>query len=61
VRAEYRYADFGSSPVTIARTSFAFPGNNQVDNLNVALRTHTATFGVAYKFDWGNGPVVAKY
>jgi outer membrane immunogenic protein len=61
VRAEYRYADFGSSPVTIARTSIAFPGNNQVDNLNVALRTHTATFGLAYKFDWGTGPVVAKY
>ena len=61
VRAEYRYADFGSSPVTIVRTSIGFLGNNQVDNLNVALRTHTATLGIAYKFDWGTGPVVAKY
>jgi len=61
VRAEYRYADFGGSPVTIARTSIGFPGNNQVDNLNVALRTHTATFGLAYKFDWGSAPIATKY
>ena len=61
VRAEYRYADFGSSPVTIARIANpANAGNTQVDNLNIALRTHAATFGLAYKFDWGTAPVIAK-
>jgi outer membrane immunogenic protein len=62
VRAEYRYADFGGSTVTIARTAnSANAGNTQTDNLNVSLRTHTATFGLAYKFDWGTAPLVAKY
>jgi outer membrane immunogenic protein len=42
-RAEYRYADFGPSGLTIQRTA-------EIDNFDVALRTHTATFGLAYKF-----------
>jgi outer membrane immunogenic protein len=42
-RAEYRYADFGPSSFTIDRQGVG-------SNLDVALRTHTATFGVAYKF-----------
>lgn len=46
-RGEYRYADFGISPVTIARTT---GGEQLVDSIGVKLRTHTATFGLAYKF-----------
>jgi outer membrane immunogenic protein len=59
-RAEYRYADFGSSAFTVTRSSTIPAENPTVENFNVALRTHTATFGLAYKFDWGNS-VVAKY
>ena len=46
-RAEYRYADFGSAPFTIARTGL---GDVLIDNIDVKMRTHTATFGLAYKF-----------
>jgi outer membrane immunogenic protein len=60
-RAEYRYADFGSRPFSLSRSSAEGAFNPTVDNFNVAMRTHTATLGVAYKFDWGTGPVVAKY
>ena len=49
-RAEYRYADFGSSAFTIIRSSSFASLNPTIDNFNVALRTHTATFGLAYKF-----------
>jgi outer membrane immunogenic protein len=42
-RAEYRYADFGPSGLIIQRAT-------EIDNFDVALRTHTATFGLAYKF-----------
>ena len=49
-RAEYRYADFGSAPFTIARSN-SFNSGLRIENLNVALRTHTATFGIAYKFN----------
>jgi outer membrane immunogenic protein len=42
-RAEYRYADFGPSGFTIDRAA-------SMDNFDVALRTHTVTFGIAYKF-----------
>jgi outer membrane immunogenic protein len=49
-RAEYRYADFGSAPFNATRSS-PFPSRNPtVDNFDVTLRTHTATFGLAYKF-----------
>jgi outer membrane immunogenic protein len=48
VRAEYRYADFGPSALTIARQDVL--GNPISTNFDVALRTHTATFGVTYKF-----------
>jgi outer membrane immunogenic protein len=46
-RGEYRYADFGTAPDTIAR---AVGGEQFVDSIGVKLRTHTATFGLAYKF-----------
>ncbi len=52
-RAEYRYADFGTSSLQVARagtigvppTPFA-----SSDNVDVRLHTHMATFGLAYKF-----------
>jgi outer membrane immunogenic protein len=49
-RAEYRYADFGTVPFTIARTSTIPAANPTVDNFDVRMRTHTAVFGLAYKF-----------
>ena len=56
-RAEYRYADFG----TISNTDIRSTGTlTFVASYDVHIRTHTALFGLAYKFDWG-GPVIAKY
>lgn len=51
-RAEYRYADFGSAPFTIARSGA--PGGtplSEAANFDVIMRTHTVTFGLAYKFN----------
>jgi outer membrane immunogenic protein len=46
-RAEYRYADLGTSSFTLTRNiSGAFVSTD----FDIALRTHTAIFGVAYKF-----------
>jgi outer membrane immunogenic protein len=47
-RAEYRYADFGTAPFTIARSGTGF---SQAANFDVTMRTHTVTFGLAYKFN----------
>jgi len=51
-RAEYRYADFGTSSLTVARAgTIGVPGPfASNDNVDARLRTHTATFGLAYKF-----------
>ena len=49
MRAEYRYADFGTSPLTIVRTA-TVGGTLTIDNFDAHMRTHAATFGVAYKF-----------
>ncbi|GMO10953.1 outer membrane protein [Bradyrhizobium sp. TM233] len=50
-RAEYRYADFGTTPFTIARGgSAASPLNPTSDNFDLKMQTHNASFGVAYKF-----------
>jgi outer membrane immunogenic protein len=56
VRAEYRYADFGHITDTDVRTL----NRAQVDTYQLDIRTHTATFGLAYLFNWGR-PVVAGY
>jgi len=51
-RAEYRYADFGSAPFTIARSGTVFSGASfSAANFDVTMRTHTVTFGLAYKFN----------
>jgi outer membrane immunogenic protein len=46
-RAEYRYADLGTSSFIITRNAL---GGSVSTDFDVALRTHTATFGIAYKF-----------
>ena len=35
------------------------PGVQEAVSYDVAVRTHTVTFGLAYKLDWA-GPVVAN-
>lgn len=65
LRGEYRYADYGRANFTDVRTCaaacalFALGGGNETVAYDVHLRTHTATFGLAYKF--GDPPVTAKY
>jgi outer membrane immunogenic protein len=50
-RAEYRYADFGTVTNTDTRICCGgIPIVTQVATYNVELQTHTATFGLAYKF-----------
>jgi outer membrane immunogenic protein len=50
-RAEYRYADFGAPSFVIARSSIRPSFNPSVDTFDVRMRTHAATFGLAYKFN----------
>jgi len=61
-RAEYRYADFGTWSPTDVRScinpgtvgcNLGAPVQTVTDAVHV--RMHTATFGLAYKFDWGGG------
>jgi outer membrane immunogenic protein len=63
-RAEYRYADFRTIHNTDTRTCSSGPCGAPpatfVASYDVHVRTHTALFGLAYKFDRA-GPVVAKY
>lgn len=56
-RAEYRYADFGATPFTIARTAVPASGfNSTADKFDLKIQTHAASFGLAYKF---GDPIVA--
>jgi outer membrane immunogenic protein len=64
LRGEYRYADYGRASFTDVRTCatcalFVVGSGNETVMYDVHLRTHTATFGVAYKF--GEPTVTAKY
>lgn len=47
-RGEYRYADYGTISHTNSR---AVPGFVEIASYDIKVKTHTATFGVAYKFD----------
>jgi outer membrane immunogenic protein len=50
IRAQYRYADFGSaSGVLFAGQPATLPGTDAV-HYDVSLRTHIATIGLVYKF-----------
>jgi outer membrane immunogenic protein len=55
-RAEYRYADFGT--ISNTDTRFAQGLAPLVVSYDLRVKTHTALFGIAYKF---GGPVLAKY
>jgi outer membrane immunogenic protein len=56
-RAEYRYADFGT--ISHADTRTIPTGLVEVVSYDVRARTHTATFGLAYKFLDGNAPAAS--
>jgi outer membrane immunogenic protein len=61
-RADYRYSDFGTSSFNLNRTE-NFPGFGLLpiaEAFNIALRTHTVTFGVAYKLDATGAPFVVR-
>jgi len=62
IRGEYRYADFGNWRSTFFNTAVTGGGFVGVDTIDTTIhvRTHLATIGIAYKFDWAR-PVVAKY
>jgi len=47
VRAEYRYADYGTSDYSITRTNAS---TQRVTTYDIDLKTHTALLGIAYKF-----------
>jgi outer membrane immunogenic protein len=49
MRAEYRYGDFGTASLTMVRTANAGAALT-IDNFDARMRTHAASFGVAYKF-----------
>ena len=55
-RAEYRFADYGRFSNTDVRTSAL---GTQTVTYDTSLRTHTATFGLAYKFGNSADPVSA--
>jgi outer membrane immunogenic protein len=55
LRAEYRYADFGTISNTDSPTR-SDGGLTEVISYDLRVKTHTATFGVAYKF---GDPIVA--
>ncbi len=54
LRGEYRYSEFQNFQPTF------FGGTTDVVFTDIKVRTHIATAGLAYLFNWG-GPVVAKY
>lgn len=58
VRADYRYADFGPSALTVTRHDNL--SNAISTNFDVALRTHTAMIGVGYKFSSLSGPLLGN-
>ena len=55
VKGEYLYMDFSNS------TFFTPTDRTALAEMNVRLRQSVARFGINYKFDWGYGPVVARY
>ncbi len=54
IRGEYRYSDFGTWTNTDTRLCGFAPcaSSGLIVTDSLRLRTHTATFGLAYKFDW---------
>lgn len=60
LRGEYRYSNFGSFNGVLPFNSSGAPPGTDFIRYNLAVNTHIATVGLAYKFDWA-GPVVAGY
>jgi outer membrane immunogenic protein len=61
-RGEYRYSDYGTIHNTDARacpSAACFGPVTETVRYDLRLRTHTATIGIAYKFN--DAPVAAKY
>jgi outer membrane immunogenic protein len=60
---EYDYLGFGSKNVvfTTSCPTFCFPSPTFTHTQNVSADKHIFKVGLNYKFDWGKGPVVAKY
>jgi outer membrane immunogenic protein len=58
LRGEYRFADYGTFSNTDTRINPAGP-TTQIASYDVRARTHTALFGIAYKF--GAASVAARY
>ncbi len=50
LRTEYRYADYGSSHVTLLQAPVAGVPNTDAVGADIKVRTHTALFGVSYRF-----------
>ncbi len=55
IKGEYLYMDFSS------KNYFGTTITPIFSEWNVHLRQSVARFGMNYKFDWGYGPVVARY
>ena len=55
LRAEYRFSDYGRASNTDVRTATAAVGTQTV-TYDTLLRTHTATFGLAYNYGTPAGP-----
>jgi outer membrane immunogenic protein len=57
IKGEYLYMDFGTSRYF----NPPLAGANVNSAIDVKLNQSVVKFGMNYKFDWGYGPVVAKY
>lgn len=50
LRGEYRYADFGTMHGVFGFGAAGVPAGSDTSRYDLAVRTHTATLGLAYKF-----------
>jgi outer membrane immunogenic protein len=59
VKAEYLYVDFGS----VSSTANLIDTGGETDPFShrADLKSHIVRGGINYKFDWGKGPLVARY
>jgi outer membrane immunogenic protein len=63
VFGEYNYMDFGRKDIQhiSAITGGGFVAGLPSEVISTRLTVQTATFGINYKFNFGGGPVVARY
>jgi outer membrane immunogenic protein len=60
IRGEWLHADFGDRS-GVLNIPTGIVGTTQTVAWNRNLTLDIARFGIAYKFDWGKSPVVARY